>query len=61
MNILGKPNQTLFGHTRDCLTVCDEMLARRELFLRNFCERYGWDWEEGSSLYSFCSLVSRHR
>ena len=46
MNILGKSNQTLFGHIRDCLTVCDEMLIRREPFLRNFCERYGWDWEE---------------
>lgn len=46
MDILGKPNQTLFGHIRDCLTVCDEMLIRREPFLRNFCERYGWDWEE---------------
>ena len=46
MNILGKPNQTLLGHIRDCLTVCDEMLIRREPFLRNFCERYGWDWED---------------
>ena len=46
MNILGKSNQTLFGHIRDCLTVCDEMLVRREPFLRNICERYGWDWEE---------------
>ena len=46
MNILGKPNQTLFGHIRDCLTVCDEMLIRREPFLRNFCQRYGWDWKE---------------
>ena len=46
MDILGKPNQTLFGHIRDCLTVCDEMLVRREPFLRNVCERYGWDWEE---------------
>ncbi|MYB56911.1 MAG: CRISPR-associated helicase Cas3' [Gemmatimonadetes bacterium] len=46
MEILGKPNQTLFGHIRDCLTVCDEMLARRKQFLQNFCERYGWDWEE---------------
>lgn len=46
MDILGKPNQTLFGHIRDCLTVCDEMLIRREPFLRNFCERYGWDWKE---------------
>lgn len=46
MNILGKPNQTLFGHIRDCLTVCDEMLSRREPLLRNFCERYDWDWED---------------
>lgn len=46
MEILGKPNQTLFGHTRDCLTVCDEMLARRKRFLQNFCDRYGWDWED---------------
>ena len=46
MNILGKSNQTLFGHIRDCLTVCDEMLVRREPLLRNVCERYGWDWEE---------------
>ena len=46
MDILGKPNQTLFGHIRDCLTACDEMLVRREPFLRNVCERYGWDWEE---------------
>ena len=46
MNILGKPNQTLFGHIRDCLTVCDEMLIRREPFLRNFCGQYGWDWKD---------------
>ena len=46
MEILGKPNQTLFGHIRDCLTVCDELLIRREPFLRNCCERYGWNWEE---------------
>lgn len=46
MNILGKPNQTLFGHIRDCLIVCDEMLIRREPFLQDFCERYGWDWED---------------
>jgi CRISPR-associated helicase Cas3/CRISPR-associated endonuclease Cas3-HD len=44
--ILGKTNQTLFGHLTDCLTVCDEMLERREGFLRRFCKRYGWDWEE---------------
>ncbi len=46
MEILGKPNQTLLGHTHDCLTVCDEMLARRKQFLQNFCDRYGWDWED---------------
>ena len=34
MEILGKPNQTLLGHTRDCLTVCDELLIRREPFFR---------------------------
>lgn len=44
--ILGKPNQTLFGHLTDCLTVCDELLERRETFLRRFCERYDWDWQE---------------
>ncbi len=53
MNILGKPNQTLFGHTRDCLTVCDEMLVRREPFLRNFCERYDWNWEKVRSCIRF--------
>ncbi len=46
MEILGKSNQTLLGHTRDCLSVCDELLIRRETFLKNFCERYNWDWEE---------------
>ena len=46
MDILGKPNQTLSGHIHDCLTVCDELLRRREPFLQNFCKRYGWDWEE---------------
>lgn len=46
MEILGKPNQTLLGHTRDCLTVCEELLIRREPFFRNFCERYSWNWEE---------------
>lgn len=46
MEILGKPNQTLLGHTRDCLTACDELLIRREVFLQNFCERYSWNWEE---------------
>ena len=46
MDILGKPNQTLSGHIHDCLTVCNELLRRREPFLQNFCKRYGWDWEE---------------
>ncbi len=46
MEILGKSNQTLLGHTSDCLTVCDELLNRREPFLQHFCERYNWDWEE---------------
>ena len=46
MEILGKSNQTLLGHTSDCLTVCDELLFRREPFLKNFCERYNWDWED---------------
>jgi len=44
--ILAKPNQTLFGHLNDCLTVCDELLDRRRDFLCHFCERYGWDWLE---------------
>lgn len=42
--ILAKPNQTLFGHLNDCLTVCDELVGRRRDFLLRFCERYGWDW-----------------
>ncbi|MXV73926.1 CRISPR-associated helicase Cas3', partial [Candidatus Poribacteria bacterium] len=46
MEILGKSNQTLLGHTRDCLTVCDELLFRREPFFRNFCEKHSWSWEE---------------
>ena len=46
MDILGKSNQTLLGHTRDCLVICDELLRRREPFLRNFCQRYNWDWKE---------------
>ena len=53
MEILGKSNQTLFGHTRDCLTVCDELLMRRKLFLQNFCERYGWGWKEVCSCIRF--------
>lgn len=46
MEILGKSNQTLRGHIRDCLTVCDEIIARREPFLRQFCHRYEWNWDE---------------
>ena len=46
MEILGKTNQTLRGHIQDCLTVCDEIIARREPFLRRFCQRYGWHWNE---------------
>ena len=46
MDILGKSNQTLLGHTRDCLIICDELLRRREPFLRDCCQRYNWDWEE---------------
>ena len=53
MEILGKSNQTLFGHTRDCLTVCDELLMRRKLFLQNFCERYEWGWKEVCSSIRF--------
>lgn len=46
MEILGKSNQTLHGHIQDCLTVCDEVIARREPFLQKLCQRFGWDWEE---------------
>ena len=46
METLGKLNQTLLGHTRDCITVCNELLIRQEHFLQNFCKRYNWDWEE---------------
>ena len=46
MEILGKTNQTLRGHIQDCLTVCDEIIARRELFLRQFCQHNGWHWNE---------------
>ena len=46
MKILGKTNQTLHGHIQDCLTVCDEIIARREPFLQQLCQRFGWDWEE---------------
>jgi CRISPR-associated helicase Cas3/CRISPR-associated endonuclease Cas3-HD len=51
--ILGKPNQSLFGHIEDCLTVCDELLAQRGEFLRGFCARFGWDWNEVRSLLRF--------
>ena len=46
MEILGKTNQTLHGHIQDCLTVCDAIIARREPFLHQFCQRYGWHWNE---------------
>ena len=46
MEILGKTNQTLHGHIQDCLTVCDEIIARRETFLRQFCQKFGWNWED---------------
>lgn len=46
MEILGKSNQTLHGHIQDCLTVCDEIIARRETFLCQLCQKYGWNWEE---------------
>ncbi len=46
MEILGKSNQTLLGHTRDCMTVCDRILSLREPFLQNLCDQYDWDWEE---------------
>ena len=46
MEILGKTNQTLRGHIQDCLTVCDEIIERRETFLCQLCQRYGWHWEE---------------
>ena len=46
METLGKSNQTLLGHTSDCITVCNELLIRQEHFLQNFCKRYNWDWEE---------------
>lgn len=51
--ILGKTNQTLFGHLEDCLTVCDELIARRGEFLRGFCVRFGWDWNEVRNLLRF--------
>ena len=46
MEILGKTNQTLRGHIQDCLTVCDEIIVRREHFLRQFCQRFDWNWDE---------------
>lgn len=44
MEMLGKPNQTLLGHTEDCMTVCNEILRRNKPLLQNFCDRYNWDW-----------------
>ena len=46
MKILAKPNQTLRGHTEDCLVVCDAIIDQRQHFLRQFCLRYNWDWPE---------------
>ena len=46
MEILGKTNQSLRGHTQDCLTVCDEIIARRAPFLRQLCKSFGWEYEE---------------
>lgn len=46
MEILGKTNQTLHGHIQDCLTVCNEIIARRETFLHQFCQKFGWTWED---------------
>ncbi len=46
MEILGKTNQTLRGHIQDCLTVCDEIIARREPFLSQLCQKFDWNWEE---------------
>lgn len=53
MEILGKSNQTLLGHTQDCMTVCNEILRRNKLFLQNLCKRYNWDWEEVRSCIRF--------
>ncbi len=53
MEILGKPHQTLLGHTRDCLTICDEILRRRKPFLHKLCERYNWNWEDVRSCIRF--------
>ena len=46
MKILAKPNQTLRGHTEDCLVVCDAIIDQRQHFLRQFCLRYNWNWRE---------------
>ena len=46
MKILAKPNQTLRGHTEDCLVVCDAIIDQRQHFLRQFCLRYNWNWTE---------------
>ena len=53
MEILGKPNQTLLGHTQDCMTVCNRILTLREPFLQNLCERYDWNWGEVQSYIRF--------
>ena len=53
MEILGKTNQTLRGHIQDCLTVCDEIIARREPFLCQLCQKFGWDWEEVKRVLRF--------
>ncbi len=53
MEILGKPNQTLLGHTQDCMTVCNRILTLREPFLQNLCERYDWNWGEMQSCIRF--------
>ena len=46
MEILGKTNQTLRGHIQDCSTVCEEIIEHREPFLRQFCQRFNWNWGE---------------
>lgn len=46
MEILGKTNQTLRGHIQDCLTVCDEIIVRREPFFSQLCQKFDWNWEE---------------
>ena len=53
MEILGKTHQTLHGHIQDCLTVCDEIIARRETFLRQLCQRFDWNWEDVKQVLRF--------